>query len=97
MSGLPNGSAPTPPVATQQLQLNGAQLATMLTIERLAQDMQTCVNQLGGFVGYPAGADVILHAMNKLMRDYQTLKEQWGRHVQLASPEVVKSVIAGKG
>jgi hypothetical protein len=93
-----NGSAtPQPPTAAPQMQLNGQQLAAMLVIEGLLQHMQTCVNQLGAFVGYKHAAELVAHAGSVLGRDYEAMKQQWGRQVQIASPDVVKSIIPSKG
>jgi len=85
----------TTPNGQQQMRLTAEQYATTLIVEALLANMQTALNQLGGFVKYEPGAQAIAHAQQVLNDDYVRLREAWVKTVVIA-PAAALSVIEGK-
>lgn len=78
-----------------QFNLDPRQLATVLLIEGLLQQLQTASNQLGGFLKYDPGANAVNNAIRVLADDYKRLQELWSKAVVIA-PASALSVIEGK-
>lgn len=91
-----SNTPPQPPLnGQQQITLTPEQMATMLLVDGLLSQMQTVVNQLGGFIKYEAAANMVAHAGTVLGRDYMAMKQLWQRTVVVA-PAAALSVIDGK-
>ena len=93
MNDAVNGSQPKS--KPEQLQLNPQQLGAVLLIDALLSQIQTTINQLGGFLGAKDAAEMVAHAGGVLGRDYMAMKDRWSKFVQLA-PASAMSVIEGK-
>lgn len=77
----------------QVLRLTPEQLCTLLVFEAQAAQLQTAANQLGGFLGLKAEAEVLLSAKGHLDAAKVRMQAEWQRTVQVAQPADVPRLV----
>lgn len=82
---------------TERLDLTPMQLAAVLVIESQIAQLQIAANQLGGWLKLTREADILVNAMQIIVKDTEKLKADWAKQVKIfpeaaLAPGLIRSV-----
>jgi hypothetical protein len=76
----------------QAIRLTPQQLGTLLVLDGLVVALQTGANQLGGFLGLKAEGNLVLQALEVLVKGRDGLRAEWAKAVQLAPASALSAL-----
>jgi hypothetical protein len=76
-----------------QLRLTPLQLVTVMVLEGQAEQLQIAANQLGGWLGLKAEADILVSAREHILRAKTKMQASWLNAVQVVSAADVPRMV----
>lgn len=77
---------------TTRLRLTANQLATMLVLDGAIAHLQTCANQLGGFLKLKDEAEILMGAVEYIGTRKMAMQKQWDGSIVVVQPGDVSRV-----